>query len=104
MGSATLTIEGYCHRMIWLSGEPCDETSSLSCMLHCSAQTCECVSTSLRHAPELEFQKRIMRSAVPPPDASRFLLHGHQASALTAAWCASRRCKGVSQWPLCAEV
>ena len=50
-----------------------------------SPRTWECVSTSLRQLPELEFQKRIMRSAVPPPDASKFFCHGHHAKALTAA-------------------
>ena len=60
------------------------------------ASTCECVSTALRHAPLVEFQKRIMRSAVPPPDASRFFCHGHHASAFTAAWWASQRKSGVS--------
>ena len=42
--------------------------------------TWECVSTALRHAPLLEFQKRIMRSAVPPPEASKFFCHGHHAA------------------------
>ena len=37
--------------------------------------------------PDLfEFQKRMVRSAVPPPDARRLRCHGHQAIALTAAW------------------
>ena len=37
--------------------------------------------------PDLfEFQKRMVRSAVPPPEARRLRCHGHQAIALTAAW------------------
>ena len=52
---------------------------------------CDLVSTVLRHAPLLVFQKRMVRSFVPPPDASRLRCHGHHASALTAAWCWSRR-------------
>ena len=47
---------------------------------------CERVSTALRQTPEFEFQKRMVRSAVPPPEARRLRCHGHQAIALTAAW------------------
>ena len=47
--------------------------------------TCEPVSMVLRHAPLPEFQKRIVRSAVPPPEARTLRWKGHQASALTAA-------------------
>jgi hypothetical protein len=50
-----------------------------------AGSTCECVSTAFRQAPVLVFQNRIMRSAVPPPDASRCRCHGHHESALTAA-------------------
>ena len=90
VSSDALTMCGYFHRMSWLCEKPCDETISLSCTDHCSAQTCECVSTALTNAPLLVFQKRIMRSAVPPPEASRFFCHGHHARALTAAWCWSK--------------
>ena len=63
----------------------------------------ECVSTELRHEPLAVDQKRIIRSAVPPPDASRLRCHGHHASALTAAWWASQRKSGVSHVPLVDE-
>ena len=49
----------------------------------------------LSSAPVCVFQKRMERSAVPPPDASRLDWKGHQASAFTAAVCA------VSLRPAC---
>ena len=49
--------------------------------------TCDLVSTLLTHEPVLQFQKRMWRSAVPPPLASRLGCQGHHARALTAAWC-----------------
>mmetsp|Transcript_15058 Transcript_15058/g.38845 ORF Transcript_15058/g.38845 Transcript_15058/m.38845 type:complete len:363 (+) Transcript_15058:245-1333(+) len=85
VSSAALTIEGYFHRMSWLCEKPCDETSSWSCTDQSSAQTCECVSTALITWPVCMDQKRMQRSAVPPPLASTFFCHGHHASALTAA-------------------
>jgi len=39
------------------------------------------VSTLVKQAPVLQFQKRICLSAVPPPLASRLCCHGHHASA-----------------------
>ena len=39
------------------------------------------------------FQKRIMPSAVPPPEASSVFCHGHHAMALTAA--CGARCRGA---------
>ena len=57
---------------------------------------CERVSTAFRQTPEFEFQKRMVRSAVPPPEVRRLRCHGHQAMALTAAtWRSSRK----SGWP-----
>ena len=53
------------------------------------AQTCDLVSTSLRQAPLEVFHKQILRSAVPPPDASVLWWNGHQDKALTAAQCRS---------------
>lgn len=38
----------------------------------------------------------MVRSAVPPPVASRLAWKGHQARALTAAWCAVMRCDARS--------
>ena len=43
------------------------------------AQTCDLVSMVLRNAPEEVFQKRIVRSAVPPPLANKLGRKGHQA-------------------------
>ncbi len=45
------------------------------------------VSTLFNWWPFVVFQKRIHRSAVPPPDARRPLWWGDQAMALTAAVC-----------------
>ena len=39
----------------------------------------------MRQEPVVVFQKRILRSAVPPPDARVFDWNGHHASAFTAA-------------------
>mmetsp|Transcript_28132 Transcript_28132/g.82675 ORF Transcript_28132/g.82675 Transcript_28132/m.82675 type:complete len:316 (+) Transcript_28132:233-1180(+) len=82
--SASFTMEGYRQRMSWLCVKPWDDTSSWSCWDHCSAQTWECVSTALRHWPVAAFQKRIMRSAVPPPLARRERCQGAHASPFTA--------------------
>lgn len=41
------------------------------------------------------FQNLMVRSAVPPPEASRLDWKGHHASALTAAVCAVKRCRGA---------
>ena len=64
------------------------------CVFHCSAHTCECVSTELSIAPVVVFQNLMQRSAVPPPRRA-LLWNGHHASAFTAAWCASKRCTCV---------
>jgi hypothetical protein len=43
--------------------------------------TCDFVSTLWTHVPVLQFQKRIWRSAVPPPLANKLGCHGHHATA-----------------------
>jgi len=43
--------------------------------------TCEFVSVLCRQAPLETFHSRMCLSAVPPPLASRFGCHGHQAIA-----------------------
>ena len=48
--------------------------------------------------PVEAFQNLMDLSAVPPPEASRWGLHGHQETAFTAAWWAFRVCRG-SPWP-----
>ena len=72
-------------RHSWFCEYPCDESSSRSCLFHCSAHTWLCVSTELSIWPVLVFQNLMHRSAVPPPEASRLAWKGHQASAFTAA-------------------
>lgn len=52
------------------------------------------VSTQLSIALVLVFQKRMQRSAVPPPLASRPCWWGDQAIALTAAVCSVKRASG----------
>lgn len=62
----------------------------MSFLFQSSVDTCDTVSTELRHAPMLVFQNLMHPSSVPPPDASRLLLNGHHGSALTAAeWSSS---------------
>lgn len=46
-------------------------TSSLVCLDQARLQTCEPVSVHCRGWPVNVFQKRMQRSAVPPPEASR---------------------------------
>ena len=58
------------------------------------ALTWEPVSMELRRAPVWVFQNLMLRSAVPPPEASRLAWKGHHASALTAAACAVILCMG----------
>ena len=52
--------------------------------MHCSAW------------PVVVFQKRMQRSAVPPPLTSRPCWWGDQAMAFTAAWCSEKRSTGCA--------
>ena len=54
----------------------------------------ECVSTELRQEPLAVDQKRIIRSAVPPPLASSPFWCGDHEMALTAAVCSLKRSTG----------
>jgi hypothetical protein len=54
-----------------------------------AGRTCEPVSIELSWVPVRVFQKRIRRSAVPPPEARMPRWCGLQAMALTAALCSS---------------
>lgn len=73
------------HQLLSVSGI-LGESHSQSCC------TWEPVSMELRRAPVWVFQNLMLRSAVPPPEASRFDWKGHQASAFTAAACAVILC------------
>jgi hypothetical protein len=66
---ASLDIVGYLHTMIWFCEYPCVLTSSLTFLLHTKLHTCEPVSMQLSGVFVVVFQKRMHRSAVPPPDA-----------------------------------
>lgn len=68
------------HHLRWL-------TSSLVCLDQARLQTWDPVSVHCRGWPVRVFQKRMQRSAVPPPDASRPCWWGDQAIAFTAAKC-----------------
>ena len=57
--------------MIWFWEYPWVETISLTFLLHTRLHTCEPVSTQLSAVSVVVFQKRIHRSAVPPPLANR---------------------------------
>lgn len=57
--------------------------------------TWDFVSTSLRQVPFPVFHRQILRSAVPPPEASTLCRKGHHAKALTAAQCRSMERRGV---------
>merc|ERR1719335_2140399 len=49
--------------------------------------------------PDVVFQKRMLRSAIPPPVARRLRCQGHHASAFTAEQCSVRTCFGVFVMP-----
>ena len=61
-------------------------------------QTCEPVSTQLSGDAVCVFQKRMHRSAVPPPEASSPFWCGDHEMALTAAVCSLKRSKGEVEW------
>lgn len=74
-------------------------TSSLVCLDQARLQTCEPVSVHCRGWPVNVFQKRMQRSAVPPPEANRPCWWGDQAMALTAAKCSVYCCTGrMLEW------
>lgn len=62
-------------------------TSSLACFDQARLHTCDPVSMHCRGCPVSVFQKRMQRSAVPPPEARRPCWCGDQAMAFTAARC-----------------
>lgn len=113
-GTDTLLMDGYFHTIIWFWEYPWVLTSSFTFLLHARLQTCikmvsenyqnckfnwhwktvaiQCitwlpVSTKFSILLFTVFQKRMHRSAVPPPDARRPCWCGDQAMALTAAVC-----------------
>lgn len=74
-------------------------TSSLACLDQARLHTCEPVSMHCRGWPVSVFQKRMQRSAVPPPDASSPCWCGDQAMAFTAARCSVYCCTGLTvEW------
>ena len=66
----TFSMDGYFHTMIWLREYPCEDTTSFTLLDHMMLHTCEPVSTLCSAVPVVVFQNRIVRSAVPPPDAT----------------------------------
>lgn len=62
-------------------------TSSLACLDQARLHTCDPVSMHCRGCPVSVFQKRMQRSAVPPPEARSPCWCGDQAMAFTAARC-----------------
>ncbi len=69
-------------------------TSSLVCLDQARLQTCEPVSIHCSGCAVRVFQKRMQRSAVPPPEASSPCWWGDQAMAFTAARCSVYCCIG----------
>lgn len=65
----------------WWSGMPCDERISRECGLKMSDVTWDGVARELRRAPVVVFQKWIVRSDEPPPEARRLEFQGHHARA-----------------------
>ena len=75
------------HKHSWFYENPWELKIYLSFLFHKSEQTWLWVLTELMSLPVSMFQNFIVLSEEPPPVARRFLCHGHQASALTAALC-----------------
>ena len=80
-----MDIVGYRHTTIWFCEYPCVLTSSLTFLLHTRLHTWLPVSTHESAVSVVVFQKRMHRSAVPPPDASSPCWCGDHAMAFTAA-------------------
>lgn len=66
---------------MWWSGTPCVDRSSLACGFQTSDVTCELVTRLFRRADCVLFQKWIVLSDEPPPEARRDEFQGHQARA-----------------------
>lgn len=79
--SAILPSDGYDQSAMWWSGTPWVDKSSLPCGFHASEVTCEVVTRLLSRAACVVFQKWIVRSEDPPPDARSDEFHGHHARA-----------------------
>jgi hypothetical protein len=90
VNAATWVIDGYFHTATWFWLYPCVLTNSFEFFDHAKLQTCDPVSISLTHCPFIEFQNRIFRSAVPPPEARMPRWWGDQDMAFTAAWWAAK--------------
>lgn len=98
--SVNLTIEGYFQRISWLSLNPWELKSSLSCLLHNKDDTCDPVLTEFKHKPVFEFQNFIHWSPTPPPEASKLLWNGHQDKAFTAEVWSEKRWTLRFDWRL----
>lgn len=94
---ATCVNDGYFHTRIWFWEYPCVDTSSDECFDHAKLHTCEPVSTHCIGCPVNVFQKRMQRSAVPPPLANSPWWCGDQAIAFTAAMCSEYDWTGLSE-------
>ena len=68
---ASFDMLGYRQTMIWFCEYPCVDTISFTFLLQTRLHTCEPVSTHPRGVLVTVFQKRMHRSAVPPPLASK---------------------------------
>ena len=78
---------GYFHRMIWFKEYPWVMTISCVVFENIRLQTYDPVSTAWSGWSVWVFQKRMWRSAVPPPVAKRPFWWGDQPIAFTAAVC-----------------
>lgn len=75
-------------------------TNSLTVLANIKLQTWDPTSRHFVYYPVIEFQNRIVLSAVPPPETKRPCWWGDQARALTAAVCFNRLAVGVVDWIL----
>jgi len=82
--STIFSSEGYDQRERWWSGTPWDERSSFAWGFQRSEVTWEEVTSELSRADWVVFQKWIVRSDEPPPEASNEEFQGHQARAWTS--------------------
>ena len=86
MSVATWVMDGYFHTTIWFSEKPCVETISFEFLDHARLHTWLPVSISLVCSPVRVSQNRMVRSCVPPPEASVLDWCGDHAIAKTDSW------------------
>lgn len=93
---STFSRVGYFQHTIWFIEYPWVDINSLIFFENNKLQTYEPVSIQSSYYVVCVLKNRMVRSAVPPPDASNPWRCGDHASAFTAAWCCENFANGLS--------